>query len=107
MNTEQIEEGNKLIADFTGNKSFFTDEETFAIGKEREQHPFRYDDISETKFHSSWDWLMPAVKKIQQLKIAEFTNKKPVMAAIMDVEIESLWNSVVVFIKWYNQQTNK
>lgn len=54
------------------------------------------------EYHKSWEWLMPVIKKIQQLPIAEFSKKKPVMNALMDVEIEPLFLSVIVFIKWYN-----
>ena len=54
-------------------------------------------------YKSNWSLLMPIVKKIQQLPIDDFTKKKPVMSALMDVEIESLFNSVVVFLRWWYQ----
>jgi hypothetical protein len=47
--------------------------------------------------------LIPVVKKIQQLKLDEFSKKKPVMNALMDVEIESLFDSVVVFLQWWSK----
>ena len=59
-------------------------------------------EVKEFKYNSSFDWLMPVVKKIQQLKIEEFSKKKPVMSALMDVDIEILWTAVVAFLKWYS-----
>jgi len=65
-------------------------------------------DLSEVKsldhfaYRDSWDELMPVVKKIQQLSIEDFGKKKPVMNALMDVELESLFAAVVAFVKWYN-----
>ena len=54
-------------------------------------------------YHASWNALMPVVKRIQRLEISEFYRKKPVMNALMDVEIESLFKAVSVFVKWYNR----
>ena len=54
-------------------------------------------------YHTSWNALMPVVKRIQRLEISEFYRKKPVMNALMDVEIESLFKAVSVFVKWYNR----
>ena len=54
-------------------------------------------------YDKSWDWIMPVVKKIQQLKIDDFSKKKPVMSALMDVDIESLFKSVVVFLQWWSK----
>jgi hypothetical protein len=54
-------------------------------------------------YKSNWSLLMPIVKKIQQQPIEDFTKKKPIMSALMDVEIESLFNSVVVFLQWWSQ----
>lgn len=54
-------------------------------------------------YSTSWDELIPVVKKIQQLPIDDFTKKKPVMSALMDVDIETLFNSVVMFLKWWSK----
>lgn len=65
-------------------------------------------DMSEGKYlghfnyHTSWDELIPVVKKIQQLPIDDFTKKKTVMSALKDVDIEILFNSVVVFLQWWS-----
>ena len=57
--------------------------------------------VENLRYHYSWDWLMPVVKEIKELKIEEFSKKKPVMSALMDVDIDILWTSVVAFLKWY------
>ena len=53
-------------------------------------------------YHTSWNALMPVVKKIQRLEIPDFSKKKPVMSALMDVDIDVLFTAVSVFVKWYN-----
>lgn len=53
-------------------------------------------------YHTSWNALMPVVKKIQRLEIPDFSKKKPVMSALMDVDIDILFTAVSVFVKWYN-----
>jgi hypothetical protein len=55
------------------------------------------------KYHEDWNKLMPVVKKIQHLKIEEFPKKKPVMAALIDVDISTLHEAVFVFCQWYNK----
>lgn len=54
-------------------------------------------------YHTSWNALMPVVKKIQRLEISEFYRKKPVINALMDVDIKSIFKAVSVFVKWYNR----
>jgi hypothetical protein len=59
--------------------------------------------LSNFSYDESWDELMPVVKKIQQLPIDDFTKKKSVMSALMDVDIKILFNSVVVFLQWWSK----
>lgn len=56
-------------------------------------------------YHTSWNALMPVVGRIKRLEISEFHRKKPVMDALMDVEIEELFAAVSGFAKWYNRNT--
>jgi hypothetical protein len=55
------------------------------------------------KYNESWDELIPVLKKIQQLQIEDFTKKKPIMSALMDVDIDTLFEAVADFAKWYNE----
>jgi len=59
--------------------------------------------LNQFKYSESWDELIPVVKKIQQLKVDDFTKKKPIMNAMMDVEIKSLFTSVVAFLQWWSK----
>ena len=64
-----------------------------------------YDD-SELKYHSSWDWLMPVVRKCSSLNWEMFTKDKEVLenrsALFYNNDIVGVYEMVVEFIKWYN-----
>lgn len=93
---------NQLISEFMGAvKSDYGDYLIFKVGNPQYVGKINH---SEIFYHSEWNWLIPVVKKIQQLPIEEFSKKKPVMSALMDVDIDSLYQSIVVFVKWYNSQ---
>lgn len=65
------------------------------------------------KFHSSWDWLMPVVEKIESLGNYGFTiyrnstniNGLPIELANTrgNTKIEAVYNACVEFILWYNE----
>ena len=95
------QESNKLIAEFMdypdlGNKG----------------------DFSYLKYHSSWDWLMPVVEKIEGephlCKVIIETNYCRVernsgehiltMGSQNLTKKEATYKAVVEFIKWYNKQ---
>lgn len=117
----QEETDNKLIAEFmllkpTGKFGYWINE-----FKEYYQ-PFKL------KYHSSWDWLMPVVEKIESLdngagiryKVcieSRYLNKKdrpfahcvtiiqnqhPRIKEASNIKIEAVWIAVVKFITWYN-----
>lgn len=119
MKPEEIIEGNKLIAEFRGL---------------REESPGRWYDptqiphprFRELKYHSSWDWLMPVVEKIedshklsegygfsvmidnwnceiQNLISGEIISSFNPSSHPIHSKIEAAWLAVVEFIKWYNQ----
>lgn len=110
MTQEEILKGNKLIAEFMGNK--FT----------------HCSSIKCVKYHSSWDWLMPVVEKIETFpfittiitsgcRISMWEESVPYEWINVDFEdiysfggkyyvrtkIEATWLTVVEFIKWYNK----
>jgi hypothetical protein len=84
------EEGNKLIAEFTGNF---------------------YIDAKNLKYHKSWDWLMPAVKKWNDLVIEKRTGggkgwtKWQYKTAMLRTEIEPVFNDLIKALQWYNTQS--
>lgn len=122
----KTEEGNKLIAEFMG-----------AILKPypRDQLPSYYYDQSvcktptpssslwwgewELQYHSSWDWLMPVVEKIEDLgniftisqtycNIQEDKHNVSVTGVKYGkTKMEAVYQAVIQFIMWYNQQGTK
>lgn len=65
------------------------------------------------KYHTSWDWLMPVVKKIkgmhfdilQRTLIMEYMHAAaPMNSALISIDIEKLHAGVYDFLLWYNQQ---
>lgn len=126
MNKEEIETGNKLIIDFL-NWKIYTYNGPYMTFKCYKVNS--YPDIyipesgilpanpSNLKFHSSWDWLMPVVEKIENLEdyIIEISYKQCIIKSYeknmeiitsryLDSKIEAVWASVVEFIRWYNEQ---
>lgn len=63
-----------------------------------------------TKFHSSWDWLMPVVEKIAKVGYSPFIlsdktayiEGKHLSIHTGDSSLEATYKAVVEFIKWYN-----
>lgn len=56
------------------------------------------------EYSTSWNSLMPVVRQIQLLHIDDFKYKKPVMNALLEVDIMVLFDAVVLFLKWYKSQ---
>jgi hypothetical protein len=111
-----IIEGNKLIAEFMGVTYYQNMEITADL----------------VQYHSSWDWLMPVVEKIESLTNAAgvrfstgiegryinyeerpyahccfvISNQHTVVKAAKETKIEAVWEIVIQFIEWYNQSKN-
>lgn len=71
------------------------------------------EDVNSFKFHSSWDWLMPVVEKIESVgvtveieghncMISDITDSEYHQYVAHDSKINAVYVSVVAFIKWYN-----
>jgi hypothetical protein len=116
MTQQEIIEGNKLIAEFMG--GIFETNLPFTHTKhgwidtpanDGKQIAQDYD----LKYHSSWDWLMPVIKKIHELDISidnevgSARQYNVVGSSIGPVTIESTWQACVEFIKYYNQNKEK
>jgi len=90
MNSIEILEGNKLIAEFLNQK--LPSNSDFDI----------------YLYHSSFDWLMPVVEKcFEKYDLIENNSSNhqfKLNDALIEVNINSLWRTVVEFIKYYNKQ---
>ncbi len=70
---------------------------------------------SEYKYHTSWDWLMPVVEKIQKLyeECMDYNNQMPedyyykVLDKGISTPREIIYKAVVEFIKQYNNNSFK
>ena len=58
-------------------------------------------ELFEPLFHSSWDWLIPVVQKCYKIDNEEgFDN---LVDAVSTLDIDTTYNEVIEFIKWYNK----
>jgi len=125
MENDEIIEGNKLIAEFMGGK-FRKSKDKNTLNKYfdlKDKGYFYYE--NEIRYHTSWDWIMPVVDKIEQKGcIVEISYSLVCMCRICVIgqkhentfniindnngglePIIAIYKSVVEFIKWYNQNT--
>lgn len=59
----------------------------------------------ELEYEKSWDWLMPVVEKIHNLPFTGMNSDTwaDVITLPIYSTIEEVYESVIVFIKWYNE----
>lgn len=106
---KEIFEGNKLIAEFDG--------WIMHDGKywHKERNITMYHEPKDFQYHSSWDWLLPAVKKFKEyLNKLERPSKNhccqgdllevDVICSLQEVNIEKCFKSLLLCIKWFNSQ---
>jgi hypothetical protein len=85
-------ENNKLIAEFMQWKKV----NAGLIGYET-PHSVALIKPSDMLFHTSWDWLMPVARKIEE-------QNELIAAHILSTDIDVTYKGVVKFIKKYNQK---
>jgi hypothetical protein len=110
-------ENNKLIAEFMEIHEIMLDDYSNyeidviypILGIKPNHHKGLIIHESDLQFHSSWDWLMPVVEKYYEVLDTidvehedEFRIK--LHEQLLDVNLEGLYEVVVNFIKWYNEQ---
>ena len=123
MNTQEIIEGNKLIAEFMNVETaigikdnlYRLDEFSYwePIPYQSEFDRKNYFYASELKYHSSWDWLMPVVEKIEGTKqadiiihtknLVQISYNKETKTYFYGSLLQNAWDACIEFIKWYNQ----
>jgi|TARA_R100000081_G_scaffold60010_1_gene29908 hypothetical protein len=113
---------NKLIAEFMGLRTNSYGD--YNIDKDVMGFDMIVCSLADTKFHESWDWLMPVVEKIEaeleeefrvvtlehECSIHQKTEDQKLQDAFQCVaqkfgtsKIEATYNAVVEFIKQYNK----
>lgn len=124
--TKDIEQGNKLIASFMGLR---TDSfpnglsDSWYVDVENPTSIYHNNSPKESKFHSSWDWLMPVVEKIEDLGYAVIFRKTDEMRYIniygghIGEDFKNLYDApnkqyavfmtVVEFIQWFNTNSKE
>jgi hypothetical protein len=109
-------EGNKLIVEFMGGQVRHIpangpyNGETFVERWHGEYiAPNRVTAIGGMKFHSSWDWLMPVIKKCYEASMVSVKLHKDTIHYKLGEtpfyldDIAPAWTAVVEFIQWYNE----
>lgn len=107
METSKILEGNKLIAEFMHSKGEEGGYWWYAGNPTDNAVRIMYTEYS-AKYHSSWDWLMPVVEKCfavyDTVESAHSNHQFVLNDAILTLNIDEIWKTVVWFIEWYNGQ---
>lgn len=105
MSTNEIVENNRLIAEFLGYKSYLYKNlpNKVHIQNDTIEHSLYLPDAI---YHLSWDWLMPVVKKINDMffdggKGEELQSE--ICDWLISVNIVKTHSAVVAFINWFNQ----
>lgn len=111
------EQKNRMIAEFMGmqltNIGWFDNEEVLKLSHTMDNT------FDELLFHTSWDWLMPVVEKIEGLGFTIEKNFQPVdndwqclvvkgndilFQEFNEQSIQAMHYVVSEFIEWYNEQ---
>jgi hypothetical protein len=99
---------NELIAVFMGaeRSQYVWEDGEYAYTMKIPQAWNKYIIPSNMCYDTSWDWLMPVVKKIRPLWCKNQEEAAAnMMAAMFDGDIEITYRYVLEFIKWYNLQS--
>jgi len=117
-----IQESNKLIADFMG-KEYYSGKQSWSDFWDQTPH------VYQLRYHTSWDWLIPVVEKIETLKtplngyyaVYISSNGCTIQDTNLNLnkaigyfdqcytltKIEATYSAIINFIKYYNENSNK
>lgn len=111
-------ESNRIICEFMGVKPKMESPDVYTYNdgiffSVREDNPEKVMDaiVKYAKYHTSWDWLIPVVKKIREvvnteMSFEQFDNHRHIADRlnVYDYDIESIHKGVIEFIKRYNHE---
>ena len=111
-----MENNNILIAEFMG-INHLNDDKYINNLKEMKAEGLYFEQgymTSELKFDTDWNWLMPVIRKIEELgndvlittnyiQISFDEGEQFIVIDDLNIKIDSVYNAVVEFIKWYNE----
>lgn len=134
------DKANKTIAEFMGwgdnihhtispsaSTNFLNNYKKFDSPDRKISLSYYWDDFEKSlPYHTSWDWLMDVVEKIEKLgfETSLFVNESKqsckydfrifeseiletkcrIIDNTAETKIKAVWNCVIEFIKWYNEQ---
>lgn len=126
METKDKVEGNKLIEIFKGERQLMPNGKMFGIKRgslKEHENWFNIVNVEDLKYHSSWDWLMPVIEKIEEIgkrpgiygkeviihsqytSVGNYGPNYIVQTTTDDTDkIGATWQTVIKFIQWYNSQ---
>ena len=66
------------------------------------------------QYSTSWDWLIPVLDKIYKDCNILVNNSimpymeavRPIKKALLNLNLNELYNAIIQFIKWYDETTN-
>tara|TARA_R110002020_G_scaffold70385_7_gene182657 strand:+ start:3045 stop:3365 length:321 start_codon:yes stop_codon:yes gene_type:complete len=104
-----MKENNKLIAEFMGYKFYNNlpqQRNGYQLPKDKGTAIYLAYSTSELQYHTSWDWLMPVVEKIDDMfgeddSVDNGINR--VHNAVLTFDINQVYGHVVDFINEYNK----
>ena len=88
---------NKLIAEFMELPT-----EVFKSGIMNHHHDGAWYEEHELSYNTSWDWLMPVISKIETVGRGWFPHE--LHTSLMKNDIDNAYDTVVEFIKEYNDE---
>ena len=114
---KNIVENNKLIAEFmgvfdkilsTGNIHSWSDAPFYYTTEDTKEKVIK-NICKYSKYDSDWNWLMKVVEKclVGEAEYNEDEAKKAIREiyeSLCNINISSVYNACVEFIKWYNEQ---
>ena len=90
---------NKLIAEFMG----ISIDREFAYIKDEGSPLEETMPINQMEYHTSWDWLMPVVGKMNKTELWEEYSIGDLSIALVSYDMDYAYGLIVEFIKTHNE----